>query len=61
MIPGEGGGTGGAYAMSGPGDARDRSGYFTGTGRWTGGACAVSGPGGIRDPPGYFTGTRLTS
>ena len=35
MIPGEGGGTGlrmsGAYAMSGPGDTRDQSGYFTGT------------------------------
>ena len=31
MIPGEGGGTGGAYAMSGPGDTRNPSGYFTGT------------------------------
>lgn len=31
MIPGEGGGAGGAYAMSGPGDARNPSGYFTGT------------------------------
>ena len=31
MIPGEGRGTGGAYAMSSPGDTRDQSGYFTGT------------------------------
>ncbi len=31
MIPGEVGGTGGAYAMSGPGDTRNPSGYFTGT------------------------------
>lgn len=36
MIPGEGRGTGGlrmsgACAVSGPGDARNPSGYFTGT------------------------------
>ena len=31
MIPGEGGGTGGAYAMSSLGDTRNPSGYFTGT------------------------------
>ena len=31
MIPGEGGGTGGAYAVRGPCGTRDQSGYFTGT------------------------------
>ena len=31
MIPGEGRWTGGAYAMSSPGDTRNPSGYFTGT------------------------------
>ena len=31
MIPGEGRWTGGAYAMSSPGDTRNPSSYFTGT------------------------------
>lgn len=31
MIPGEGRGTGGAYAVRGPCGTRDPSGYFTGT------------------------------
>lgn len=31
MIPGEGGGTDGAYAVRGPGGPQDQSGYFTGT------------------------------
>ena len=31
MIPGEGRGTGGAYAVRGPGGPRDQSGHFTGT------------------------------
>lgn len=31
MIPGEGGGAGGACAVSGPGGIRDPPGYFTGT------------------------------
>ncbi len=31
MIPGEGGGMSGAYAVRGPGGTRDPSGYFTGT------------------------------